>query len=107
MYKIWIDASERFNKIVRLTQDDKVVAEKSGDIDIVSSVKDILKSKNIDPRDVEIYEPQLGPGSFTGLKIGVTAANVLNWALKKRKSNELYYPNYGREPNISERKKPL
>ena len=50
---------------------------------------------------MEIYDVNKGPGSFTGIKIGVTIANVLNWALGKKKISELVVPDYGREPNIT------
>jgi tRNA A37 threonylcarbamoyltransferase TsaD len=105
MYKILIDSTERYEKSVKLVKSgDVVVAEKKGDIDIISTIAQILKNNELNPKDIELYEVSPGPGSFTGLKIGTTVANVLNWALGKKKSNELTYPNYGREPNITLKK---
>ncbi len=65
-----------------------------------------------------------GPGSFTGLRVGLSAANVLGWSLQipvvgisfnradlkgqllevvptKNKKFKPVMPEYGREPNIS------
>lgn len=108
MYKIFIDATERYNKIVKLIKvvkdKERVVASKEGDLDIVSTISQLLKDKKLESKDIGIVESNPGPGSFTGLKISSTISNVLNWALKRKKSNELGYPNYGREPNITLKK---
>jgi tRNA A37 threonylcarbamoyladenosine modification protein TsaB len=82
-----------------------LIGEKTGDIDVVSAIADLLKSHNLKPEDVflDYFE---GPGdSFTGLKIGSAIANTFNFATGKIKSEDAKLPNYGREPNISQRKK--
>ncbi len=104
MYKIWIDASERYNKIVRVLDGEKLLSEKSGDIDIVSSIQQIIKENNLETKDIEKIDFNKGPGSFTGLKISATIANVFNWANGKITVYEVEYPNYGREPNITPKK---
>jgi len=105
MYKIYIDSADRKEKSVQLLEDDKVVSEKKGDIDIVGAIRDLLKESKLNVKDIDEFSSNLGPGSFTGLKMGVTIANVLNWALGKKKITELDLPNYGREPNITPPKK--
>ena len=104
MFKILIDTTERYDKSVKLIKSEDgletEVSEKRGDIDIVAAIKTLLDENNLNPEDVKVYEPKPGPGSFTGLKIGYTITNIMNWALKKKELNELEYPNYGREPNI-------
>lgn len=99
MHKIFIDSSDRYEKKVTLHRDEDLLAEKSGDLDIVVAIKDLLQENNVDIDDVE-FDYNQGPGSFTGLKIGSTVSNVLNWALKKKVLKELKYPEYGSEPNI-------
>lgn len=103
MYKIVIDATDRFNKSVSLLKDDQLIDAKAGDIDIVSVIKDLLEEHRLVLGDIECLEANAGPGSFTGIKVGVTIANVLNWALEK--NCPVIEPEYGRAPNISERKK--
>lgn len=103
-YKIYIDTSVREKrqvKLVKVTSDkEKVLGKKTGSIDIISSLTELLNRNKLKLSDIDIFVPELGPGSFTGLKIGVTIANILNWALGKKKLDQLDVPKYGGEPNI-------
>lgn len=105
MYKICIDTTQRFSNTLSLTEkegtNEKVLEEMKGDIDINYEIKRVLEKHNLKPKDISEFNVNPGPGSFTGLKIGVTIANILNWALNKKSQKELVYPNYGKEPNIS------
>jgi len=111
--KIYIDSSNRDVRKVSLLEYggdvEKEIDFIEGSIDIVGAIKDLLKRNELDLKDISEFEPMPGPGSFTGLKIGVTVANVFNWLLGKKNLNEMYYPEYGKEPNISEpkRKEPI
>lgn len=120
MYKIYIDTTERYNKIVRIVEintrdskvteenspNEKLIAQEKGDIDIIATIKSLLAKNNIHFKDIIEVIPNTGPGSFTGLKMGITDANIMNWALSmitdtKDMSQKTYTPNYGAEPNIS------
>lgn len=107
--KIYIDSSQRDAKKVSLIEftagNEKVIDFEEGNIDIVGSIRDLLVRNNLNLEDISEFVPNLGPGSFTGLKVGVTVSNVFNWLLGKKKLNELDVPEYGGEPNISERKR--
>ena len=106
MYKIYLDTSKRYLNKVTLFKDEKVLDRKEGDFDVVSTIADLLSAHNIKSEDVfvDYFE---GPGdSFTGLKIGSAIANTFNFATGKIKSADTKLPNYGREPNISQRKSP-
>ncbi len=103
MYKIFIDSSDRYEKKVSLFFNDSLVSEKTGDLDIVIAIKELINEQKIDINDIE-FDYNQGPGSFTGLKIGSTVSNVMNWALKKKILKELKYPKYGSEPNIHKTK---
>ncbi len=105
MWKIYIDSSERHTKSVKLLRDETLVDEISGDIDITFSIKQLLDKNKLTVKDISEFTPNLGPGSFTGLKIGVTVCNILNWVLGSKNLTNLYYPEYGKEPNISQPKK--
>jgi tRNA A37 threonylcarbamoyladenosine modification protein TsaB len=104
MYKIYLDTSKRYLNKVTLYKNDRVLDHKEGDFDVVTVIADLLSAHNIKPEDVFIDYFE-GPGdSFTGLKIGSAIANTFNFATGKIKSADVRLPNYGREPNISERK---
>lgn len=108
MYKIKIDSTKRREKSVQLVKiikgEEEVVGEKRGDIDIVLSIEELLEENNLPIEDIEEFTSNLGPGSFTGLKVGVTIANILNWALGRKSIQELDIPEYGRPPNITLKK---
>lgn len=107
-YKIYLDTSLRDEKEVKLVEEtcgvEKVLGVKKGKIDVTAAIRDLLIEKNLKVSDISKFIPNLGPGSFTGLKMGVTIANVFNWALGKKSLKNLDYPNYGGEPNISKPK---
>lgn len=42
----------------------------------------LLKQNRFSIKRIKEIEVNRGPGSFTGLRIGVSAANALGWALK-------------------------
>lgn len=119
MYKLYIDTTKRNENILKLLKVDNSRIDKSsddnekileiesvvGDFDVITEISKLLKKHNLGIKDIDETLVDKGPGSFTGLKIGVTIANVLNWATGKKKIDELDMPDYGREPNISERKK--
>lgn len=64
---------------------DKVVY--SNQIDLSSNfmvlINNIFSKDNVKIEDVDKFFVAVGPGSFTGIRIGVTCAKVMAWALKK------------------------
>jgi tRNA threonylcarbamoyladenosine biosynthesis protein TsaB len=50
--------------------------------------------------ELTVVEVNLGPGSFTGLRVGVAVANALGWVLKipvnDKKVGEAVEPKYGK-----------
>jgi len=107
--KIYIDSSKRDVRKVSLLEyvgdSEKELDFIEGSIDIVGAVKDLLKRNNLDLKDISEFVPMPGPGSFTGLKVGVTIANMFNWLLGRKNLKNLNLPEYGGEPNISEPKR--
>lgn len=101
MYKILIDTTKRFEKSVKLFSEGKEVDSKFGDIDVVSSTQELLKTNKVKFKDIDEFDCNPGPGSFTGIKVGITITNVLNWVLGKKSIKK---PMYGAEPNITLKK---
>ncbi|HRY56565.1 MAG TPA: hypothetical protein P5014_00180 [Patescibacteria group bacterium] len=111
--KIYIDSSQRYMKKVSLLEcvgdTEKKLDLVEGSIDVVGAIRDLLKRNKLELKDISEFEPMLGPGSFTGLKVGVTVSNMFNWLLGRKDLKNLDLPEYGGEPNISEpkRKEPI
>lgn len=101
MYQLYLDTSDRFNTKIVLKQDGVVIEEISGDIDCAQTLNDLFKKYKLNSSNLDKIESFKGPGSFTGLKKGITLSNVLNWALGlKPDPLNFEVPNYGAEPNI-------
>lgn len=104
MHRLYIDTTQRYKKSVILFKGKKELDRREGDIDIVTEIKNILQNNNLNINQISDIEANPGPGSFTGIKIGITIANVLNWVLKKKKIEDLQLPKYGSKPNIHKTK---
>ncbi|HSW36852.1 MAG TPA: tRNA (adenosine(37)-N6)-threonylcarbamoyltransferase complex dimerization subunit type 1 TsaB [Candidatus Saccharimonadales bacterium] len=88
---------------------------------IHTKIDELLKKQNKNLKDVQAIVVFKGPGSFTGLRIGITVANAFAYALKvpivsagiedwlklgikrlKKGENEtIALPEYGSPPNIT------
>jgi len=72
-----------------LCEDDFLVAqsyENSGlthSVTLLPMAEELLKRVGVPLKDVDVIAVAAGPGSFTGLRIGVSAAKGLAWALEK------------------------
>ena len=74
---------------VALSENDTIIANKSTDEKNAHSsvltvfIEEILKSGNIKPQDLDAVAVSMGPGSYTGLRIGVSTAKGLCYSLDK------------------------
>ena len=50
---------------------------------LMPMVESMLQNAELTPEDMDVIAAAAGPGSFTGLRIGVAAAKGLAWALEK------------------------
>ncbi|MGG2072125.1 tRNA (adenosine(37)-N6)-threonylcarbamoyltransferase complex dimerization subunit type 1 TsaB [Lysinibacillus irui] len=74
---------------VAVVKDGKVVAEMIQNIKLTHSagampaIEEILARVGIEPNELDAIAVSEGPGSYTGVRIGVTLAKTLAWTLQK------------------------
>lgn len=74
------------NLIISIIKDDKILSKiiKQNDGNLstyfTSYIDDLLKENSLSIDDIDIIFVANGPGSFTGVRIGLTFAKVLAWA---------------------------
>lgn len=79
---LYIDTSNSEKIIVGI--DDKKYetdARKEKAQKLLPFIDELLKSKNLKVEDISEIKVNTGPGSFTGLRVGVSVANTLGWVL--------------------------
>lgn len=74
---------------VAVMEDQKLLGEmfvnhqKTHSQKLMIMVKQLMNSLDITPKEIDIYAASTGPGSFTGLRIGVTTIKTMAFALEK------------------------
>ncbi|MBI4057697.1 tRNA (adenosine(37)-N6)-threonylcarbamoyltransferase complex dimerization subunit type 1 TsaB [Candidatus Microgenomates bacterium] len=81
--KLYIDTSSSENIIVGLDEKKfKTPSKKGASQRLLPFIVELLDKKGKKLEDIKEIEVNTGPGSFTGLRVGVSVANALGWALK-------------------------
>ena len=96
---LFIDTSNNKKTVVGL---DKERLEKPTGPDksqqVLGLINQILNKNKKTLKDLTAIEVETGPGSFTGLRVGLAVANALGWALKipvnRKKVGDLVEPKY-------------
>ena len=87
MYQLLLDSSNIFLS-VGLAKDGKAVDKISYEAwqrqseMMVTEIDNILKRNNVDKKELDGIVVGMGPGSYTGVRIGVTIAKTIAYALK-------------------------
>ncbi len=72
-----------------VVEDDKVLGEyminsgRQHSIKLMPMVKSLLSNLNMGPQDMDVFAVSTGPGSFTGLRIGITVVKAMAYAADK------------------------
>lgn len=85
---IWLGIDTSHTPLaVAVLKDDQVLAEYKSSLKITHSIgtmpaiEELLKKANIEPREIDAIAVAKGPGSYTGVRIGVTIGKTLAWTL--------------------------
>ena len=84
-----IDTSSQ-NATVAVMSDERLIGEytvnngKTHSQIIMPLISDIVKKSGLDINDIDVFACGVGPGSFTGLRIGIATAKALSQACKKK-----------------------
>ena len=81
--KLFIDTSDNKKIVVKLDKHRLVRIIEIGETQkLVGLINQIIKRAAGSINRINEIEVNLGPGSFTGLRVGVSVANTLGWLLK-------------------------
>lgn len=86
MKKIYIDTTDNTKVLVRLTIEkkefvkEKKVEARSAQL-VLPLIAELLAEHHLKPEDLDGVEVNVGPGSFTGVRVGVSIANAFAFAL--------------------------
>lgn len=83
---LYINTKDREKVTVSLKKDGKLVdrlseENKYGSQVLLPLIEKILKKHKLKYEDLESIEVETGPGSFTGIRVGVSVANALGYTL--------------------------
>ncbi len=109
----------------KVVDSDIWLADRQMSLQLNQHIDELIKASNLDYPDIKGVISFIGPGSFTGLRIGITIANTIAYSLKvpsvgakgddwlksgfvdmKTAKNDVYVsPEYGGEANITKPRK--
>jgi len=97
--KLFIDTADSDKTIIGLgNQRWEFKTKKHKSQKLLELIDQALKKQKKRLKNITEIEVNLGPGSFTGLRVGISVANALGWALKipinGKKIGELAEPKY-------------
>jgi tRNA threonylcarbamoyl adenosine modification protein YeaZ len=80
--KLYIDTSDSEQVVIRLNKKEfKASAREEKAQRLLPFIKETLQKEGKKLEDLKEIEVNTGPGSFTGLRVGVSVANALGWTL--------------------------
>lgn len=80
--KLFIDTSSAEKIIIGIDENKfETEAKKEKSQKLLPFIEETIKKEGKKIKDIKEIEVKTGPGSFTGLRVGVTVASTLGWLL--------------------------
>lgn len=84
MITLHINTSDRFESAISLTVNSdhfekRLKSEKPMSEKVLVLINEACREANINPQDIDEIMVSTGPGSFTGIRVGVAIANALGF----------------------------
>lgn len=86
MVTLYIDSRDNKNTIVSIIDNGKKISLNSSKTHaqtILPLIKELINQNNLSIKDIDKIAVEPGPGSFTGVRVGVAIANALSFSLLK------------------------
>jgi tRNA threonylcarbamoyladenosine biosynthesis protein TsaB len=104
--RLYLDTSDNLKTVVKLDAQEWVrTYDYPRDQDVMGAIQAALAEATITIHDITEIDVCEGPGSFTGLRVGISIANALALALAVPLNGNpvgiFLEPKYGKLPNIS------
>jgi len=82
MITLYINTTDRFESVIRLSVDKKsfekkLKSEKPMSEKVLVLIKSVCDEAKINIQDINRVEVSTGPGSYTGIRVGIAIANAL------------------------------
>ena len=81
-----IDTSSSAENSVSLFEGNKKISAVKSKLQssqvLIPMIEQILKKRKLKVSDIKEIKINTGPGSFTGLRVGISVANAISWLLK-------------------------
>ena len=82
MIKLFLDTTTAKLAKVKITQGEKVICENENESPLIS-INQCLEKADLKLSDIDQFAANPGPGSYTGIRVGLSVVNALNFALGK------------------------
>lgn len=66
----------------RVLAENSSVVERNHSVYLTPAIENVLSGLGLGPRNIQGIAVGCGPGSYTGVRIGITVAKTMSWALK-------------------------
>lgn len=82
MITLYINTTDRFESVIRLVVgkknfEKKLKSEKPMSEKVLVLIKSVCDEAIIEPQEIDNIEVSTGPGSYTGIRVGIAIANAL------------------------------